>query len=405
MGEYSYKAFDSIGAVVSGAIAAPSREEALAKIRAKGLVPFRAAPARRSELPFVAWLSGPARLSRKSAAHFYRQLAVLLGADLRIDQALAIVERLLSEKRESSIIGQMRARVREGRSLSLALQDFSMSFRPIEISLFRNGELRGDIAGAAATAADLLERSLAVRARFISAMIYPAILSIAALGALLVVTLVLAPTVLPMYERSGQDPPAAFAALIAFSRLLKDWWWALGLSSAGVALWVVRAARETKTRAMIDSLLLKIPILGEAIAYNEAARMTRTLAALLNAGAPLPGALEEAAGVLSNSVFQGHFRASRDRVRKGDSLSEAISGLQRFPSPVFDFIVIGESTGRLSDMLAHAADYADSSATRSIDRAMTALSPLLTLLMGLLVGSLIAIVLSAILGANDLLLG
>ncbi|HBK92139.1 MAG TPA: hypothetical protein DDZ68_10755 [Parvularcula sp.] len=405
MGDFSYKALDAIGAVVSGEIAAQSREEALAKIRAKGLVPFKAAPSRRSGISSVARGAGPARLARKSAAHFYRQLAVLLGADLRIDQALAIVERLISRKRESSIIGQMRAKVREGRSLSLSMQDFSTSFRPIEISLFRNGELRGDIAGAAATAADLLERSMAVRARLISAMIYPAILSFAALGALLVVTLVLAPTVLPMYERSGQDPPAAFAALISFSRLLKDWWWALGLSAAMFALWAVRAVREAKTRTMVDGLLLRVPILGEAIANNEAARMTRTLAALLNAGAPLPGALEEAAGVLSNSVFQAHFRASRERVRKGESLSDAIAGLQRFPSPVYDFIVIGETTGRLSEMLAHAADYAESSATRSIDRAMTALSPLLTLLMGFLVGSLIAIVLSAILGANELLLG
>ncbi len=404
MDGFSYEAFDSEGAVVSGEVAAASREEALAKIRAKGLVPFKAS-ANGTSLFGVVEFARPARLSRKSAAHFYRQLAVLLGAELRIDQALAIVERLIAEKRQASIVGQLRAQVREGRSLSASMQDFSASFQPFEVALLKNGELRGDVAGAAAMAADLLERTLAVQGRLASAMIYPAILSIVALGALLVVTLVLAPTVMPMYERGGQDPPAAFAALIAISDFLKQWWWAVGVGLAGLTVSLIRASGTKQAKQAIDGLILSVPILGDAVAFNEAARMTRTLAALLKAGAPLPNALDEAAGVLKTAIFQDHFRASRERVRRGESLSEAISGLRRFPAPVFDLIVIGEHTGRLADMLAHAADYAESTATRSIDRAMTALSPLLTLLMGLLVGSLIAVVLSAILGANDLLLG
>jgi len=403
--DFSYKAYDSRGALVSGEISALDRDEALAKIKARGLIPFQAGE-RTGANPLSTFYQqdGGARLSRKSAALFYREMAVMLGSELRIEQALAIVERLFTDKRQSKLITDLRESVRQGRSLSAAMRDFPQSFQTFEIALFRNGEVRGDIAGAAGMAAELLERALAVRGRLVSAMIYPAILALAAVASILVVALVLAPTILPMYERGGQSPPVAFAALIAFSNLLRDWWWALILIVGAAATFTMRALKNPDFRRRSDRALLAIPIIGAAIANSEAARVFRTLSLLLRGGAPLSDALTEAADVLRNSVFREHFRAARERVRQGETLSAAIADLQAFPATVRHFLVVGEETGRLSDMLAHAAGYAESSATRTIDRITTALSPILTLVMGLLVGSLIAVVLSAILGANEILL-
>ena len=401
-----YKAYDARGASVSGEIDAPSRDEALAKIRSRGLIPYRAEALgdRKSSISF-AQRTGRARISRKSAALFYRELAVMLGAELRIDPALAIVERLFPKKEQAAIVADLREKIRQGRSLSAALRDFPESFETFEIALIRNGEVRGDIAGAAAMAADLLERSLAVRGKLISAMIYPAILAFAATAAILVVALVLAPTILPMYERGGAAPPLAFSALIAFSNILRGWWWALILIVAGAAVALGRALRREDFRRRLDKAALAIPVIGAAIANGEAARVSRTLASLLKAGAPLSDALAEASEVFGNSLFRDHFRGARDRVRQGEALSRSIADLQAFPATVRHFILVGEQTGRLADMLSHAAGYAEANAARSIDRIMTSLSPILTLAMGLLVGSLIAVVLSAILGANEVLTG
>lgn len=404
--DYSYKAYDSQGVPVSGEINAPNRDEALAKIRSRGLMPYRAeAIADHGPSIPLTLRNGRPRIPRSSAALFYRELSVMLGAELRIEQALAIVERLFPKKAQAAIIADLREKIRQGRSLSSALRDYPESFEPFEVALLRNGEVRGDTAGAAAMAAELLERSLAVRGRFISAMIYPAILAFAATAAILVVALVLAPTILPMYERGGASPPFAFSALIVFSEILRGWWWALLLVLAAAAAWFGRAFRDQAFRRRVDKALLAIPVIGAAIANSEAARVSRTLASLLQAGAPLTDALAEASEVLVNSAFRDHFRAARDRVRQGDSLSASIADLQVFPATVRHFILVGEQTGRLADMLSHAAGYAEASATRSIDRIMTSLSPILTLVMGLLVGSLIAVVLSAILGANEVLVG
>lgn len=405
MSDYLYKAYDSKGAIVSGEIAAESRDGALAKLRTQGLIPFHAAAPARSPFFDILQRANASRLSRKSAALFYRQMATLLGAELRIDQALAISERLFAIRGEAQLIAQIREKVREGRSLSSALQDFPASFQSYEVALFRNGEVSGDMAAAAAMAAELLEKSLAVRSRLASAMIYPAILTMTAIGAMLVVTLVLAPTILPMYERGGQSPPPAFAAIVSFSAFLRNWWWAAGLALVIAIGSLMNAARRPTVRAAIDKAILQIPLLGGAIALSEASRLTRTLAALLKAGATLPDALAEAAEVLRNHAFRDLCRSARERVRQGVPLSRAIDTLDAFPPAVRDFIIIGEHTGRLSTLLTHAADYAESNATRMIDRATTALSPLLTLVMGALVGSLIAIVLSAILDANELLVG
>ena len=404
--DYSYKAYDSHGASVNGEIDAANRDEALAKIRSRGLIPYRAEARGDQKSVFSLSLpNGRAGIPRKSAALFYREISVMLGAELRVEQALAIVERLFPKKEHAKIIAEIREKIRQGRSLSAALRDYPESFEPFEIALLRNGEVRGDTAGAAAMAADLLERSLAVRGRFISAMIYPAILAFAATAAILVVALVLAPTILPMYERGGAAPPLAFSALIVFSNVLRGWWWALLLIAAAAVAWFLRSLRNQDFRRRLDKAALGIPVIGAAIANSEAARVCRTLASLLKAGAPLTDALAEASEVFGNSVFREHFRAARDRVRQGDALSSSIADLKAFPATVRHFILVGEQTGRLSDMLSHAAGYAEASATRSIDRIMTSLSPILTLVMGLLVGSLIAVVLSAILGANEVLTG
>ena len=405
MTDYLYRAYNSKGAVVSGEVAAQSRAAALAKLRGQGLIPFHAAASSNANFLDAVRRPRAARLSRKSAALFYRQLATLLGAELRIDQALAISERLFTRPEEAQVIARIRDKVREGRPLSSALQGFPQSFQPYETALFRNGEVSGDMAAAAAMAADLLERSLAVRAKLASAMIYPAILTMTAVGAMLVITLVLAPTILPMYERGGQSPPPAFAAIVAFSAFVRNWWWAAGLTLVGGAAVALRTASRPAVRAAIDRTLLQVPLIGRAAALSEAARLTRTLSALLKSGAPLPDALGEAADALRNVSFRDHCRRSRESIRQGAPLSRTMGALGAFPPEVLDFVIIGEHTGRLSALLANAADYAEANAARTIDRVTTALSPLLTLLMGVLVGSLIAIVLSAILDANELLVG
>lgn len=403
---FSYQAYDASGSLVRGEIAAQSREEALAGIRARGLIPVRAETTADRKATFSATIGErQARLPRAVVARIFRELAVMLGAGLRIDQALGIAERLVADKRQRPIITHIKERVREGAPLSAAFAQHPASFQPFEIAIFRNGEVQGDLAAAAGMAADILERTLAVRTRLVSAMIYPAILAIAAVGAILIVTLVLAPTILPMFERSGQSPPAAFAALIGFSDLLRNWWWLILVMFGAAAAGLVRAWRHEGFRRRVDAMLLNTPVVGPALAQNETARAARTLAALLKAGAPLPNAIGEAAGVLNSPAFHSLFLEAQSRVRRGEALSAALAGATELPPTLIDFIVIGEQTGRLPAMLSHAADHAEAAATRAIDRVMTALPPLMTLVMGTLVGALIAVVLSAILDANELLVG
>lgn len=403
---FHYKAYDAAGALVRGEVEAANLEDALALVRARGLLPFHA-EARAGHVSsglFSAGARNP-KLSRRGAAMFFRELSVLLAAELRVEQALEIIAQQIADQGQREIVSGMRDRVRQGKPLSAAMRDHPHSFEPFEIALIRNSETRGDLSGASAMAADLLDRSLATRGRFVSAMIYPAILTFTAIGAILVVALVLAPTILPMYERSGAPPPPAFAALIVFSDIIKNWWWALiGVVIAAVFL-LRRLLQRDDFRRRADRALLSAPFFGAVAANAESARICRTLASLVRAGAPLADALGEAANVANNLVFRDHFAEARERVRQGRSLSEALSDLPEFPASLRRFVSVGEQTGKLQEMLSHGAEHSDAAAARSVDRLMTSLSPILTLTMGVLVGSLIAIVLSAILGANDLLVG
>jgi general secretion pathway protein F len=320
-----------------------------------------------------------------------------------LEQALEIIAQQLGKPDQSIVIKGLRERVRQGKSLSTAMRDFRESFQPFEAALIQNGETRGDLAGAAAMAADLAERTISIRGRLISAMIYPAILSLTALAAILIIALVLAPTISPMYERTGISPPFAFSALIWFSELLQHWGWAILLLIAVCVVWVGRALRNSEIRRKADLLALSLPVFGTVVANVEAARICRTLALLLRAGAPLSDALSEAPRVTTNRVFHDHFVAARESVREGVALSDSLGNMRKFPATLRHFIAVGEQTGRLHELLLHGAEHADAAAARSLDRIMTSLSPILTLVMGVIVGTLIAVVLSAILGANELL--
>lgn len=403
---FLYKAYDAAGSLVRGEIEAASREEALALVRARGLIPFHAEArgGRNNSRVFSGDARSP-KLSRKGAAMFFRELAALLAAELRVEQALEIIAQQIEDQGQRDIVSGMRERVRQGKSLSAAMRDHPQSFEPFEIALIQNSETRGDLAGASLMAASLLDRSLATRGRLVSAMIYPAILTFTAIGAILVVALVLAPTILPMYERSGAAPPPAFGALIVFSDIIKNWWWALIGAAAAGALLLRNLFKREDFRRRADRALLSAPLFGVIAANMESARILRTLSSLLRAGAPLADALGESAKVANNFVFRDHFAQARERVRQGRSMSEALSDLSEFPAVLRRFVAVGEQTGKLQEMLSHGAEHADAAANRNVDRLMTSLSPILTLVMGVLVGSLIAVVLSAILGANDLLIG
>lgn len=401
---FRYEAYDGDGALVRGEIEAVSREAALAALRGRKLLPCSAedvATSTSSLLQRQIFLSAP--ISRAAAALLIREIAALLSAEIPVDTALSIAGADMRPGRGKNVIEDLQQRVRRGDRLSDALRAHPEVFRPLEVALVGAGEAGGDVAGAMTIAAELAERGMTIRAKIVSAMIYPTILTMTAIAAVLVVTTVLAPSLSPLFSRSGGSPPGAFAAMLGFSELVRGYWWAL--AATGLALFFAsrRALKNETIAYSVERLFLRAPVLGGIIANLETARLFRALAALLRSGAPLPEALAVGRDVSATRLFRRAVSEAREKVRQGETLAAAIAGASILPAGALRLLQIGERSGRLEQMLDHASSQADAAAQRGIDRLLTALNPTLTIVLGLIVGGMIATVLSTILGANDLL--
>lgn len=403
MEPFAYKAYAADGRQVRGEIEATTREAALTALEARGLVAYSInEKGRWPALSLDTELFVRQDLSRKDAALFYRELAALLTAGLRVEEALSLIAGQMRNRRQRDLVKTLTERTRRGESLSQSMRLHPKSFAPFECAIFQNGEKSGDIAGAAKIAADMLEREIAYGARLGSALIYPAILSLTAIGAILIVSLYLAPAIAPMFERSGAEPPAAFTTLLGFSAFIRNFWWAVILGGALVALGFRRVLKRDSVRVTVEQIALRVPMLGVIIANAETARLCRALGLLLKSGAPISEAMQEAGEVCRTRLFGQWARRARADIREGARFSETLEMLDAAPAIARRFAEIGEKTGHLDQMLDHAADHADAAATRASDALMNALPPLLTVVMGAIVGGLIAIVLSTILSANEL---
>ena len=407
MPRYSYRAYGTSGALETGEIAAASRGGALEALAHRGQVAVELIESG-AVAPVKWWqreVFAPGQLSTAQLAVFTRELASLAKAELPIDDALRIVAVQPSiPPRMRQINADLVERVREGQSLSEALAAQGGAFPDFYWRLIRAGEAGGSLGGVLDDLAILLERSAQVRAQAGSSLVYPAVLIVAALAAVGVITSVLLPAIMPIFEDAKATPPFLIRALAGgHDALARNWVLVLGIMGA-IAASLVAASRNEAARTRIDHVLLRMPIVGRFIRERETARFARTFAALIRNGVPVLDSVRIAGGVLSNRVFVQAVRSAGEEIREGGVLSRPLSRSGLFPDLFLRLAVVGEQTGHLDAMHLRAAEIYEASQARQLQRLTTMITPVLTLVIGAVVGTLILSVMGAILSVNELAL-
>ena len=407
MPRYSYKAYGPNGSLETGEIAAASRGGALEALAHRGKFPIDLAESG-SVVPLKWWqreVFAPGALSTSQLAIFTRELASLAKAELPIDDALRIVAVQPSmPPRLRQINSDLAERVREGQSLSEALAAQGSAFPEFYWRLVRAGEAGGSLSGVLDDLSALLERSAEVRAQVGSSLVYPAVLVVAALAAVAVISGVLLPAIMPMFEDAKATPPLLIRALAAAHDAVVRNWAVLGLAMVAAAGGLFAAFRNPAALAAVDRLLLRLPVVGRFITERETARFSRTFAALIRNGVPVLDAVRIAGGVLTNRVFAETVRTASEDIREGSVLSAPLLRSGIFPDLFLRLAVVGEETGHLDAMHLRAAEIFEASQARQLQRLTTLITPVLTLVIGAIVGTLIISVMGAILSVNELAL-
>ncbi|MEQ1697437.1 MAG: type II secretion system F family protein [Hyphomicrobiaceae bacterium] len=408
MSRFRFRAYDKQGVLTEGEIEARSREQALEALHQRGQFPLDVTGGDGPAKTAPNWWNrditfGDGSLPLAGLTIFTRELATLVKADLTLDDALRIVslQPLIPRRIKTATLSILES-IRQGDSLSGALAARGKEFPEYYWRLIQAGEASGSLAEVLDDLAKFLERASDVRSQVGSALLYPAVLLFAALGALTVILTVLIPTIVPLFKDAGAPLPPTLQFLVDGQSFLASNWAGVLIAATAALLAIILALRNTAIRSTLHRALLRIPILGGIIANRETARFARTLATLTHSGVPMLEAVRISGSVLQNQAFTTAVAKAGQALQEGGNLSQPLLRSGLFSELSMRLIAIGEQTGQLESMLMRVAEVYEATLQRQLTRLMSLLTPVLTLVIGGLVGGLILSVMSAILKVNEL---
>lgn len=404
MTAFHYTAIDKAGRLVSGVAEAASEGEAASRLQRDGLIPARLRPAGRGSGLGGAFRLLPARpgLRRAEVANFTREAAVMLEAGMDLDRTLRFLIETAPNPRVARVLTRLRDTVRDGAPLAAAMAEHPGSFSRLYVGLVRAGEAGGTLAATLARLATLLERQRALAATVTSALIYPALLLVAALGSIALLLTQVLPQFVPLFEQNGAALPGPTRILIAIGDSVSAYG-LYGLIAALVLALVLRAAlRRPGSRLAADRLLLRLPVLGGLTREVLAARFSRTLGTLLINGVPLLAALDIVRDALGNGAAIRAVERAAASAKGGAGLAAPLAEAGVFPPRTTFLLRLGEETAQLGPLALRAAEIHEEGTRTAINRLVALLVPAITVVMGAAVAAIVSALLLAMLSLNDL---
>ena len=398
---FEYKAVDPSGETVQGTMEAISVDMVVLKLQEAGNIPLQARESG-SGFGLAGLRFGRRGMNAREVGAFTQQLSTLLAAGLPLDRSLQVLLDLADNDRVKRTVAEIRDRVRQGGSLSDALEEQHGAFNRLFVNMIRAGEVGGTLDVTLARLSEYLERSRDLKDSVISALIYPVLLLVLAAGSLILLLVYVIPQFTPIFEELGGDLPLITRIVLGVGSVLQNFWWAIILLTVLVVTQFRRMLANAEKRFAWDGRVLGMKWVGDLVGKIETARLTRTLGTLLANGVPLLSALSIAQNVINNTVLRRDINDASREVKTGGGLARNLARSGRFPRLALQMISVGEETGRLDSMLLKVSDTYDIEVRNTIDRLLSIFTPVVTLLLAVLIGTIVLSVLVAILSINDL---
>ncbi|MFN7128234.1 MAG: type II secretion system inner membrane protein GspF [Brevundimonas sp.] len=344
------------------------------------------------------------RLNSKTLALTTRQLATLISV-APIEEALRTLALQADRPVVRRVLEGVHAGVMEGRRLSDAMALQGQAFPPLYRAMVSAGEQSGALQPILERLADGLERDQQVRGKVITAVVYPSVLAVVALGVISILMTFVVPKVVDQFESMNQTLPLLTRLVIGVSDLMRNWGWLFLILLAGLAVAGVFARRDPAIRLRIDQAMLRLPVVGRLTRDLHGAKMARTLSTMIAAGLPVLEGLTITARTVSNMALRRATESMSEAVREGGGLSAAMRRADVFPPLLVYMTASGESSGRLEPMLERAADYLEREFATFTAVMLSLLEPAIIVVMGGVVAMIVLSILLPILQINTLAMG
>ena len=372
------------GEIIEGVYVADSESRLRRELEEKGL--FVLSLQARGGFPGLSLGRGkPHRINRQEFLVFNQELATLLKAGMPLVQSLDILRQRVSNTTFKAVLDGVYEKVKAGTGLSDAFGEHGELFPAVYSASLMAGERSGNLDAVIRRYVAYEKVIGAVKRRTISALIYPAILTLLMLGLIGIIVLRVVPSFSAFYENFDRELPLSTRVIVGVSDFLAGniLFIVIGVLAASVA--VTAWTRQPGQRLRIDRMLLELPWAGHTIRKFATAQMARTLGTLLGGGIPLVNSLEIVVRSMSNRHLGHELEEITRRVREGQSFAAAMLARRAFPDVAVKMIEVGESTGALQVMLNSLADFYDEEIETEMARFTTIIEPVLLVVMGVVI--------------------
>ncbi|MEG0818432.1 MAG: type II secretion system inner membrane protein GspF [Brevundimonas sp.] len=404
MPAFDYSAVDVSGRTVAGVLTAPDEAAAKTALERRRLMPLSLSRASGATATTENTPRRSRKLSSRTLALTTRQLATLITV-APVDEALRTLMLQAERPDVRAVLSGVHAGVVEGQRLSEAMARQGAAFPPLYRATVAAGEASGALGPILERLAEGLERDQQVRGKVITALVYPAVLALVALGVVTALMVFVVPKVVDQFDSMNQTLPLLTRAVIGVSDLMRNWGWLFLLLLVGGGAGFVAGLRKPEFRLAVDRRILRLPVVGRLTRDLHGARMARTLSTMIAAGLPVLEGLTITSRTVSNRALRASTEMMADAVREGGGLSAAMRRADVFPPILVHMTASGEASGRLEPMMERAADYLEREFSAFTAVMLSFLEPAIIVVMGGVVALIVLSILLPILQINTLAMG
>jgi len=387
MPRYHYIAIAADGRKVKGAIAAESSYVARKQLRVRNIHPTSVTEVGSATEGKAALFSIVARSSKSQLIDFTKQLATLLESGIKLTESLSVLTLQTSDVRFKNAITDIRDRLVTGESFTDALKDYGDYFDVIYVSMVRVGEVTGTLGKSLSTIAYFMEKRQRVESKVMTAMIYPIVLILFCIAAILILTIKVIPTIGDQIERAGQELPWITKQLMNVGFVLTSWWLLMVIAAVFGIVWSLKRFFKTNRGAYLrDKFLLSLPIFGPLIKQRVVSRFASTLSTLLGSGLAMAESLRVVAEVTGNSLMKRAIQQSRERILAGADIATPLRDSGVIDPAIAHMVAVGEKSGELEIMLKNISENLESSTDVVIERLSAAMEPIIIIFMAAIIG-------------------
>jgi len=404
MAKFDYIALDANGNETKGNIDAPTESEALNQLRAQGFYPTQISEAGKGagktkvgkvkgSKSSRATAKGAAggKVNSKTLMIFTRQLATLIDSGLPLLRGLTVLAKQEPNPALRSTINTLADSVQSGATFSESLGGHPKIFNKLYVNMVKAGELGGVLELVLARLADYQEKAQKLKNKIVSAMIYPVIVMFIAVAIVIFLMLYIVPKFEEIFDQMlrGADLPWLTQSVMDFSEFIQgNILYLIGGGVLVVVAWKAWSATESG-RNVIDTIKLKLPLVGDVQRKSAIARFSRTLGTLVTSGVPILQALNITRETAGNVILSDAIGKVHDAVKEGESIVQPLEASKVFPAMVISMVDVGEETGQLPDMLLKVADVYDDEVDNAVSAMTSLLEPIMIVFLAVIVGTIV----------------